>query len=67
TAGLQFDLIFVQNGTTACTLTYPANVFGGQTVGTTLNGVSVQSFVVSAAGVSAYAEGAGSINMLGTP
>lgn len=67
TAGLQFDFIFVQNGTTACTLTYPSNILGGQTVGTTLNDANIQSFVVSASGVSAYSEGAGSTNLAGTP
>lgn len=65
--GLQFDFIFVQNGTTACTLTYPSNVLGGQTVGTTLNDANIQSFVVSASGVTAYSEGAGSTNLAGTP
>lgn len=67
TAGLQFDFIFVQNGVTACTLTYPSNVLGGQTVGTTLNDANIQSFVVSASGVTAYSEGAGSTNLSGTP
>lgn len=65
TPGIQFDFIFVQNGTTACTLTYPANVHGGQVVGTTLSGVNTQSFVVSANGTDAYSEGAGSTNLTG--
>lgn len=65
TAGLKFDLIFVQNGTTACTLTYPANLHGGTTVGTTLNGVNIQEFVVSANGTDAYAVAAAATNTTG--
>lgn len=53
--GIVFTVIFVQNGTTACTWTWPATVHGGGTVTTTLSGVSTQQFVVSKNGTDAYA------------
>jgi hypothetical protein len=64
-AGQVMTLIFVQNGTTACTLTYPATMHGGTTVGTSLSGVNVQSFVVSNNASDLYATSAMATNSTG--
>lgn len=68
-AGQQFVFVFVQNGTTACTVTYPSDMHSATTVSSTLSSVSVQRFVVSANGTDAYGEGAGSActSSCGTP
>lgn len=67
TAGKSFTLIFVQNGTTACTFAFPSTVHGGTAVSATLSSVSVQRFVVSSHGTDAYAEAAGTSTTGGTP
>jgi len=64
-AGLRFAVVFVQNSTTACTLTWPSNVHGGFNVGSTLSGVNVQDFVVSNNATDVYAEDSGVVNMTG--
>lgn len=64
-AGQVMRFVFIQNGTTACTVTYPSNMHGGTTVGTTLSGINVQSFVVSNNGTDLYATSAGVQNMTG--
>jgi len=66
-AGLTFTVIFVQNGTTACTWTWPSTVHGATAVTTTLSGITVQKFIVSAHGTDAYAEAAASSTTGGTP
>lgn len=48
TALITFDI--VQNGTAAKTFTWPANVKGAGTIGTTLNGHNIQSFWAEANG-----------------
>lgn len=50
----EFTVIFVQNGTTACTWTWPSSIHGAVAVSATLNSVSVERFVVSANGTDAY-------------
>lgn len=50
----EFTVIFVQNGTTACTWTWPASIHGAVSVSATLGSVSVERFVVSANGTDAY-------------
>lgn len=67
TAGKSFTLIFVQNGTTPCTFTFPATVHGATAVSATLSSISTQRFVVSGHGTDAYAEAAGTSASGGTP
>lgn len=52
--GIEFTVIFVQNGTTACTWTWPPSIHGAVAVSPTLNSVSVEKFVVSNNGTDAY-------------
>lgn len=52
--GIFFTVIFVQNGTTACTWTWPSNIHGGVAVSATLSSVSVEQFAVSNNGTDAY-------------
>jgi len=57
TKGESVRVVFVQNGTTACTLTWPANVHfaaGDGTLSTTLSSVNVFSFIVSNNGTDLY-------------
>jgi hypothetical protein len=65
--GLEFTVIFVQNGTGACTWVWPSTVHGGTTVSSTLSSISTQKFVVSNNGTDAYAIAAGSSATGGTP
>lgn len=67
TKGLEFTFIFVQNATTACTFTFPANIHGATTVSATLSSVSVQTFVISNNGTDAYAEALGTSTTGGAP
>ena len=64
-AGRHLTLVFIQNGTTACTLTLPATFHGQGTLGTTLSGINVQEFVVSNNGTDLYAIAAMVTNMTG--
>lgn len=61
-AGEILTFVFVQNGATACTLTWPSNIHNGMTVSSALNSVSTQQFVVNAAGTDLYALSAGVSN-----
>ncbi len=63
--GIEFTIIFVQNGTTACTWTWPSTIHGGTAVSATLSSVSVQSFIVSNNGTDAYAQAAGAVGQTG--
>jgi hypothetical protein len=64
-AGRHLTLVFIQNGTTACTLTLPATFHGQGTLGTTLSGINVQEFVVSNNGTDLYAIATMVTNMTG--
>jgi hypothetical protein len=64
-AGKTITVIFVQNGTTACTWTWPSTFHGTTAVSATLSSVSVQEFVVSANGTDAYAKASGSAGQTG--
>jgi hypothetical protein len=64
-AGLEFTVIFVQNSSKACTWNWPAHIYGGMTVSSTLSGINVQKFIVSDNGTDAYAEAAGSVGVTG--
>jgi hypothetical protein len=64
-SGRHLTLVFIQNGTTACTLTLPATFHGQGTLGTTLSGINVQEFVVSNNGTDLYAIAAMVTNMTG--
>jgi hypothetical protein len=66
-AGIEFTVIFVQNGTTACTWTWPSTIHGATAVSATLNSVSVQKLIVSNNGTDAYAESATVGTTGGTP
>jgi hypothetical protein len=68
-AGKEVTVIFVQNGTTACTWTWPSNFHNATAVSATLGSVSTQQFVVSNAGTDAYAVAAGTActTSCGTP
>jgi len=57
TRGELMTLIFVQNSTTACTVSWPSNVHGAMIVSATLSGVNTQQFMVSNAGTDLYAVG----------
>ncbi len=61
----RFTFIIVQNASAAKTFTWPANVIGGMTISATLSSINVQTFVVSAAGLTLYACDAGSTGMTG--
>ncbi len=65
TKGMMVTVIFIQNGTTPCTLTWPANVHGGMTVSATLSSINVQTFIVSNGGTDLYATGPGSTGITG--
>jgi branched-subunit amino acid transport protein len=65
--GTFFTVIFVQNGTTACTWTWPSTIHGGGTVAATLGGISTQQFIVSANGTDAYPVSAMQSTTGGTP
>jgi hypothetical protein len=56
-AGIEATFVFVQNGTTACTWTWPGSVIGGGTVSATLNSISIQKFI-SYAGTNLYSTNA---------
>ena len=64
-AGVTFTVIFVQNGTTACTWSWPTHIYGGMTVSATLSSINVQQFIVSNNGTDAYAISAGSTGVTG--
>jgi hypothetical protein len=64
-AGQIVTFVFIQNGTTACTVTFPSNMHGATTVGTTLSGINTQQFVVTNNGSDLYAVGSGTQNMTG--
>jgi hypothetical protein len=52
--GIEFTVIFVQNGTTACTWTWPSSIHGAVAVSATLSSISVEKFIVSGNGTDAY-------------
>lgn len=66
-AGTIFTVVFVQNGTTACTWTWPTHIHGATAVSSTLSSISTQQFVVSNNGTDAYAVAAGTSTTGGTP
>lgn len=55
TAGQIMTFVFIQNGTTACTVTFPSNMHGATAVGSTLNGINTEDFVVTNNGTDLYA------------
>jgi hypothetical protein len=63
--GQIMTFVFIQNGTTACTVSFPSNMHGATSVGTTLGSINTQMFVVSANGTDLYAVDAGVQNMTG--
>jgi len=65
TKGMMVTVIFIQNGTTPCALTWPANVHGGITVSAKLSSVNVQTFIVSNGGTDLFATGPGSTGITG--
>ena len=67
--GETVTLIFVQNSSTACTLSWPAHIYGQMTTGqvSTLGSVNVQQFVVSNNQTDLYAASAVQSNTGGTP
>lgn len=67
TAGEEFTVIFVQNGTTACTWAWPSAVHGATAVSATLGSINVEKFVVSGNGSDAYAIAATVGTTGGTP
>jgi hypothetical protein len=65
TAGREFNIIFVQNGTTPCTWIWPSTIHGASAVNPALNSITSEKFIVSSGGTDAYAVtsavGAGSL------
>jgi hypothetical protein len=57
-SGVEFVFVFVQNGTSACTLNFPSSIHGATTASSTLNSISVWKFIASANGTDAYQESA---------
>lgn len=64
-AGQMMTFVFIQNGTTACTVAFPSNMHGATAVGTTLSGINTQQFVVTNNGTDLYAVSSGVQNMSG--
>jgi hypothetical protein len=53
--GQMVTIIFVQNASTACSISWPSNVIGGRQPSSTLSSVNIQQFVVSNNGSTLYA------------
>lgn len=61
-AGEPLNFLICQNGSGGFTFAWPAEIKGGMAVGTAANTCSAQSFIVNAAGTTAYATSSGVIN-----